>query len=306
MIQTCYSKPHDLYGKLSKQLGRPFRLRHYWGPTASEKVGDWIEEATSAIIEAPGLSPDLCMTYLPTLDYALQRENPSNGKKVARAKTRLESQISRLVQKATSHGYRILIYGDYRMAPVDGAVLPNLALRQAGLLRARAVNKMTYPDMYGSRAFSMVDHEIAHVYISDEKDIPRAKATLEELPGVYKVLDHKGQVEVGLDHQRSGELLAIAREGKWFAYPWWSQKREAPDYAGHVDIHNKPGYDPCELFFGWPPGSVSHNTGRVGGSHGRVGPGREVFCASDLPFEKKPENLIDLAVLVRRWLNEDW
>lgn len=34
--------------------------------------------------------------------------------------------------------------------------------------------------------------------------------------------------------------------------------RYAPDYARCVDIHRKPGYDPCELFFDpkliWPKG----------------------------------------------------
>jgi hypothetical protein len=34
--------------------------------------------------------------------------------------------------------------------------------------------------------------------------------------------------------------------------------RLAPDYARTVDIHRKPGYDPCELFFDprlwWPGG----------------------------------------------------
>ena len=35
------------------------------------------------------------------------------------------------------------------------------------------------------------------------------------------------------------------QEGKRLAYPWWREKRDAPDYAGHVDRHNKPDYDPC-------------------------------------------------------------
>ena len=42
----------------------------------------------------------------------------------------------------------------------------------------------------------------------------------------------------------------------WFAYPFWLDDRLAPDYARTVDIHRKPGYDPCELFFDprlWAP-----------------------------------------------------
>ncbi|MFM7809854.1 MAG: alkaline phosphatase family protein, partial [Planctomycetota bacterium] len=33
-----------------------------------------------------------------------------------------------------------------------------------------------------------------------------------------------------------------------FAYPWWLDDALAPDFARTVDIHRKPGYDPCELF----------------------------------------------------------
>src|SRR5262249_8950871 len=64
--------------------------------------------------------------------------------------------------------------------------------------------------------------------------------------------------EIGLDHPRAGELVAHAKPDAWFAYPFWLDDRCAPDYARTVDIHRKPGYDPCELFFDprlwWPKG----------------------------------------------------
>ncbi|MCA9312531.1 MAG: hypothetical protein KDA21_15055, partial [Phycisphaerales bacterium] len=31
-------------------------------------------------------------------------------------------------------------------------------------------------------------------------------------------------------------------------YDYWLDDRCAPDFARTVDIHRKPGYDPCELF----------------------------------------------------------
>ncbi len=50
----------------------------------------------------------------------------------------------------------------------------------------------------------------------------------------------------------------LARADSWFAYPYWLDDRSAPDFARTVDIHRKPGYDPCELFFDprlwWPKG----------------------------------------------------
>jgi hypothetical protein len=96
----------------------------------------------------------------------------------------------------------------------------------------------------------------------------------------------------------------VAKEGTWFAYPWWMEKRQAPDYASHIDIHNKPGYDPCELFFGWPPPSVSQDTRRIRGSHGRAGKARQTVWASTFPLANQPATLLELAARVKEWLDE--
>ena len=58
--------------------------------------------------------------------------------------------------------------------------------------------------------------------------------------------------EVELDHPRSGELIALAKPNAWFAYYYWLDDARAPDFARTVDIHRKPGYDPCELFMTSP------------------------------------------------------
>jgi hypothetical protein len=71
---------------------------------------------------------------------------------------------------------------------------------------------------------------------------------LQQVPGIDEVLDRREQAAYGLDHQRSGELVAIAAPDAWFTYYYWQDDRLAPDYARTVDIHRKPGYDPAELF----------------------------------------------------------
>jgi hypothetical protein len=68
------------------------------------------------------------------------------------------------------------------------------------------------------------------------------------LPGVARVLAGDERAEVGLRHERAGELIALSDRDAWFAYPFWLDDRLAPDYARAVAIHHKPGYDPCELF----------------------------------------------------------
>jgi predicted AlkP superfamily pyrophosphatase or phosphodiesterase len=266
---------------------------------ATWKVGEWISAAVRAVLKDPELAPDLCLTYLPSLDYDLQRKDPGDNPISNSLRERVHSQISAMAGTAMEQGYEVIVFGDYHIAPANEPVLPNLALRRAGLMKTRSINRMAYPDFYDSRAFAVADHEIAHVYVPEPGDVSWVRETLLGLAGVDQVLEQESLAAAGLNHPNSGELVIMAKPGKWFAYPWWIRDKEAPDYAGHVDIHNKPGYDPCELFFGWPPGSVSRNGKRVRGSHGRTGPGREVTWAASFALPEKPKNLIQLASAVR-------
>jgi predicted AlkP superfamily pyrophosphatase or phosphodiesterase len=302
MIQDCYSLPAGLYEQLCHRIGRGFQLRHYWGPLASAKAGDWIAAATVEVLEDHQIAPDLLLTYLPSLDYNLQRYGPDHGKSRQALRQTL-AQLDQMVQAARRRGYDVLVFGDYAIVQSSQAVFPNRALLAGGLMSARSVRGMLYPDLHTSRAFAMVDHEIAHVYVPDAADVPAVRQVLQALPGVAEGLDSSQQVECGLAHANSGELLILAQQDHWFAYPWWTSKHERPDYATHVDIHNKPGFDPCELFFGWPPPSVSQDTSRVRGSHGQVGPGREVAWATTLPIPQVSA-LVDLAAVVGEWLRE--
>ncbi|MEZ6197256.1 MAG: hypothetical protein R3F20_16260 [Planctomycetota bacterium] len=94
----------------------------------------------------------------------------------------------------------------------------------------------------------MADHQIAHVYVADPALVPEVARVLRATPGIDAVLDRREQAAFGLDHPRSGELVAVAAPGKWFSYYFWEDDAKAPDYARCVDIHSKPGYDPVELF----------------------------------------------------------
>jgi hypothetical protein len=71
---------------------------------------------------------------------------------------------------------------------------------------------------------------------------------LRGLSGIESVLDETTKAELGLDHPRSGELVAIARSDAWFTWYHWLDDARAPDFARTVEIHRKPGYDPVELF----------------------------------------------------------
>ena len=83
-----------------------------------------------------------------------------------------------------------------------------------------------------------------------------------------EVLDRAAMQSAGINHPRSGELLAIADPGAWFTYYYWEDDANAPDFARTVDIHKKPGYDPVELFFDMATKSVPLDATLVKGSHG--------------------------------------
>ncbi|MEM6471323.1 MAG: alkaline phosphatase family protein, partial [Planctomycetota bacterium] len=121
----------------------------------------------------------------------------------------------------------------------------NRVLRQAGLLAVRdgPFGEMLIPGQ--SRAFAVADHQIAHVYLNDESAESAVRELLEATAGVDSVRHRK---ELQLDHPRSGHLIALADADAWFTYYYWNDERRAPDFARTVDIHRKPGYDPCELF----------------------------------------------------------
>jgi hypothetical protein len=104
-------------------------------------------------------------------------------------------------------------------------------------------------DQYGSRAFAVVDHQLAHVYVRDAGDITRVRDVLAPIPGVAKVLAGEERASIHLDHERSGDIVVLSEPDAWFAYPFWLDDRLSPDYARAVAIHAKPGFDPCELFF---------------------------------------------------------
>lgn len=293
MIQDCYSQPPDLYARLVREIGAPFNLMHYWGPLASARSSDWIAEALARVMNSPDLAPDLLLGYLPHLDYDLQRHGPDSPA-AARALDRALGYLTRLRGEAEKAGYDVLFFGDYAIEPVAGPpVFPNRALREAGLLAVRPVRGRLYPDFFSGGAFALADHQVAHVFIGGGADERRVETVLRDLDGVAEVMDRGRQYELGLGPARTGEFALLAEKGRWFAYPWWDKPREAPDYAGHVDIHNKPGYDPCELFFGWPPGRVSSDPARIRGTHGR--PSVPAAWAASFPVEPAPGNLLDLA-----------
>jgi predicted AlkP superfamily pyrophosphatase or phosphodiesterase len=243
-LPDVYTEPPELRASLSNELGT-FPLFEFWGPRAGIASSRWIARSAERVIEQR--SPTLSLVYLPHLDYDLQRFGP-NDPRVESALREIDEVAGELLAFAKKRAMRVVVLSEYGITAVSGAVHPNRALREAGLLRVREELGREQLDPGASDAFAVSDHQIAHVYVKDPRKIPEVRALFEKLPGVERVLDDEGKRSLGLDHERSGELVLLSSADRWFSYYFWLDDARAPDYARTVDIHAKPGYDPVELF----------------------------------------------------------
>ncbi len=271
LIQDGYSRPADLYARLAARHG-PFDLRHYWGPGAGIDSSRWIAAATLDVWRQE--RPDLCLTYLPHLDYSGHRAGPEADAHRGAARD-LDELVAPLLEAAADGGSRVVVLSEYSFVPVGRAVAPNRALREAGLAAVREIDGGEYLYPGDSRAFALVDHQVAHVYFPATDDLARetrrVRRLLADLDGVAAVLDRTALSEVNLDHPRTGELVALAEPDAHFVYYWWTDDARAPAFAPTVDIHAKPGFDAAELFVSEPDGGgVPLSAERVRGSHGLV------------------------------------
>ncbi|MEV6954736.1 nucleotide pyrophosphatase/phosphodiesterase family protein [Streptomyces sp. NPDC051183] len=240
----CYTRPAQLHDELTERLGT-FPLFHYWGPGAGLASSRWIVDATRHVLATR--SPDLALCYLPHLDYDLQRFGPEDPRS-HRAAADLDRTLAPLLDDARRAGRTVVVLSEYGITPVSRPVDINRALRRAGLLEVHVQDGMEYLDPGASRAFAVADHQVAHVYVARPEDVDATREALRDLPGLGELLDDRGKKEHGLDHPRSGELVAVAEPDAWFTYYYWLDDARAPDFARQVEIHRKPGYDPAELF----------------------------------------------------------
>ncbi|GAB2798473.1 alkaline phosphatase family protein [Halomonas shantousis] len=290
-IPDHYTYPPELHDELDAKLGQ-FPLFKFWGPAADISSSDWITKSTLHIMATR--NPTLTLTYLPHLDYNLQRLGPDlTHPRIQQDLEEIDALCGELIDAADKEGRRVIVVSEYGITPTTDAVHINRALRQAGLIAVRVEKGREQLDPGASAAFAVADHQIAHIYVQDTQRTGEIKALIESLDGVEAVWDRDAMHANGLDHPNSGELVAISKPDRWFSYYYWLDDTCAPDYARTVDIHRKPGYDPVELFFDptlkWPLFSAGWRVGKrkmgfrqlldvislkdtqlVKGSHGRI------------------------------------
>src|SRR5262249_38639196 len=153
--------------------------------------------------------PDLTLVYLPHLDYDPQRYGVE-ACDMPRLVRELDDACAPLLDAAREVDARIWFVSEYGHVSVSRAVLPNRTLGQADLLCARPGPFGETLDTFESRAFAVCDHQLAHVYVRNSADVPRARAVIGSLPGVERVYTGDERAELNLVHERSGELIALS------------------------------------------------------------------------------------------------
>jgi predicted AlkP superfamily pyrophosphatase or phosphodiesterase len=243
-MPDCYSHPAALRDELQTKLGQ-FPLFQFWGPGANIKSTQWIADASMHTDDL--YNPTLTLIYLPHLDYCLQKFGPDLTI-ISKELNEIDAVLEKLIGFYEKKGARVLLLSEYGIAPVNNPVHLNRVLRKEGLLAIRLERGLELLDAGASKAFAVVDHQVAHVYINDSSVSEKVKALLVATPGVSQVLDKEAQKSYHINHERSGDLVVVADANSWFTYYFWEEDALAPDYARTVDIHKKPGYDPVEMF----------------------------------------------------------
>ena len=251
-IFGIYAWPPAVRSEIERDLG-PFPFPGFWGPAAGisssrfapDAVSRWIAESAKWIERK--FSPSVSLVYLPHLDYNLQRLGPRHPE-IAADLRRIDDIVGGLIDFFERQSVQVILLSEYGISAVDTPVDLNRLFRKQGWLTVKEELGRELLDYGASRVFAVADHQVAHIYLNDPALEKSVRNLLEKEPGVGAILATPEKRARGIEHPRSGDLMAVAEPRAWFTYYYWLDDRRAPDFARTVDIHRKPGYDPAELF----------------------------------------------------------
>ncbi len=243
-VFDVHTQPMMMRDELKRDLGE-FPFPAFWGPAAGIASSEWIAASAKWVEEKH--SPTLSLVYLPHLDYPLQKDGPL-ASNIPAELGEIDRVATDLIAFYESRSVRVLVLSEYGISPVSRPIHLNRLFREKGWLSLKNELGRDTLDCGGCRAFAVADHQAAHVYVNDPSIREEVRALLESTPGIDKIRVPAEMWGTGIASKRAGDLIAIAEPDAWFTYYFWNDDALAPDYARTIDIHRKPGYDPCELF----------------------------------------------------------
>ncbi|MBC8128433.1 MAG: alkaline phosphatase family protein [Gloeobacteraceae cyanobacterium ES-bin-144] len=243
-VFDIHTQPMLMRDELKHDLGE-FPFHAFWGPAAGIASSEWI--AASAKWVEDKHAPHLSLVYLPHLDYPLQKYGPL-ASNIPEELRKIDGVVTDLIAYYESRGVRVMVLSEYGISAVSRPIHLNRLFREKGwLLLKNELGRETL-DCGGSKVFAVADHQIAHVYVNDRSILNDVRSLLEVTAGIEEVRSPAETWGENIATDRAGDFIAIAEPDVWFTYYFWNNDAIAPDYARTIDIHRKPGYDPCELF----------------------------------------------------------
>jgi predicted AlkP superfamily pyrophosphatase or phosphodiesterase len=243
-VFDVHTQPMSMRDELKRDLG-DFPFPAFWGPAAGIPSSEWIAASAKWVEEKH--TPTLSLVYLPHLDYSLQKDGPlaPNIPAELAAIDRVAGDLIAFYQK---RGVKVLILSEYGISPVSKPVHLNRLFRAKGWLSLKNELGRETLDYGGCRAFAVADHQVAHVYVNDPTVRDEVRVLLESVPEIDEIRVPAETWGSGIGTERAGDFIVVAKPDAWFTYYFWNDDALAPDFARTIDIHRKPGYDPCELF----------------------------------------------------------
>jgi len=243
-VFDIHTQPMGMREELKHDLGE-FPFPSFWGPAAGIPSSEWIA-ASAKWVEEKHL-PTLSLVYLPHLDYSLQKDGP-DAPNIPAELAKIDKVATDLIAFYESRGVKLIVLSEYGISPVSRPIHLNRLFRERGWLSIKNELGRETLDYGGCRAFAVADHQVAHIYVNDPSIREEVYQLISETKGIDEIRTPQKTWRAGIGTERAGEFIAIAEEDAWFTYYYWNDDSLAPDFARTIDIHRKPGYDPCELF----------------------------------------------------------
>lgn len=243
-VFDVHTQPMGMREELKADLG-PFPFPSFWGPAAGIASSEWIAASAKWVEERH--SPTLNLVYLPHLDYCLQKDGPA-APNIPEECRKIDKVAAELIDYYESRNVRVVVLSEYGISPVSRPIHLNRLFRKKGWIQVKDELGRETLDCGGSQAFAVADHQMAHVYVNDPSIRDEVRALLESVPGIDEIRVPAEVWGEGIGAERAGDFMVLSDADAWFTYYFWEDDAVAPDYARTIDIHRKPGYDPCELF----------------------------------------------------------
>jgi hypothetical protein len=238
---------------------------------------------------------------------------------VENALAEMDAMVHELAHCVLLEGGEVVIVSDGGYVGVNRWALPNLRLREAGLLKIVQTAQGEAVDMENSQAVAMVDHQVGHLFV-DESIADAAARVIAADPAVAAVVPRDELFAPGLGHDRCGERIILAKNDAWLAHQWWDSRssvrttthhapadvgQACPSYEIPTDglpaCQLKCGYDPTELLAGAGAEAAKPDLSRVRASRGLVAPDPLDGCvfASTVAKANAPSGVTGLPQTVR-------